>query len=121
MELLAGAPVGQLVLIRDVAAEQESKLRRLLQRREVPILLELVRGLMIMLAVVLLVCLLAPSRGLARELGGVVDTERGHPCMRQRKMIAAKIVSSFGSDIAGDGQVQPFCDLLRHRIHRSPL
>src|SRR5262249_39577978 len=60
MELLARTPVRQSVLIRDVAPQQKSELRRLLQRGEIPVLAKLVRGLVVVLAVVFFVRLFAP-------------------------------------------------------------
>src|SRR5262249_35451497 len=83
VKLFTGAPVGQLVLIRDVPAEQESELPRLLERRKIPILLEFVGGLVVMLAVVLLVSLLAPPGRFPGELAGVIDAERGDSGMRE--------------------------------------
>ena len=55
MELLPRPPVRQLFLVCDLLAQQESILGGLLQRGEIPIGLELVRRLVVVLAVVLLV------------------------------------------------------------------
>jgi len=45
VELVAGAPIGKLVLVGDVAAQQEAVLSGLLEGGEIPIGLELVGGL----------------------------------------------------------------------------
>src|ERR1035441_4117130 len=71
MERVPRPPLRQPVLIRDVLAEQQSVFRRLPQRGEIPVALELVRWLVVMLADVLPVGLLAETRRLADEIRGV--------------------------------------------------
>src|ERR1700679_3746690 len=78
-----GAPAGQLFLVGDIPRQQEPVLRRLLQRRKVPALLELVRGLMVMLFVELVRQSVAISRGLSGELAAHADAERGDARVRE--------------------------------------
>src|ERR1019366_6592897 len=73
MERVPRPPLRQPILIRDVLAEQQSVLRGLPQRGEIPVALELVRWLVVVLADVLPVGLLAETRRLADELRGVPD------------------------------------------------
>src|SRR5260370_41910654 len=87
MELIPRPPIRQPVLVRDVLAKQRAVLRRLPQRSEIPIALELVRWLVVVLAVVLLVGLLAEARRLARNLRGMPDAEPRNPRVRHRKMV----------------------------------
>src|SRR5260370_36276815 len=87
VELIPRPPIRQPVLVRDVLAKQKAVLRRLPQRREIPIALELVRWLVVVLAAVLLVSLLADARQLACELRGMPDAERRNPRVRHRKMV----------------------------------
>src|SRR5674476_521834 len=97
VERVPRPPVRQLVLVGDVLAEQKAVLGGLPQGGEIPIALELVRWLMVMLAVVLLVGLRAEAGRLAEELGGVADAESRNPGVGQREMVRAEVVPGFGA------------------------
>ena len=68
MKLIPRSPVRQLIQIPYIHPQEKPELRRLPDRREIPIRLELIRRLMVVLAVVFGVRLLAPVVRLAGEL-----------------------------------------------------
>ena len=114
MELVAGAPAGELILVGDFAAQQEAVFGGLLKGGEIPIVLKFVGGLVVVLGVVFLAQLLAVAGGLAGELGGVLDGESGDAGVREREMVGAEVVALLGLGVGLDGQVEAFGDLLRH-------
>jgi len=104
LELVAFLEPPQFLRVRRVDADQHPEARDLLQPREIPFLVKLVRGLMVVLRVELLEELLSKIRRLAQKLRTLADREGGNPGAREREVVRAVVVPLLGVRLGLDLQ-----------------
>src|SRR5262245_60314391 len=106
LELVARLPGGHARRAGHARAEVEHQLQVFHRAREVPVVAQLVRGLVIVVGLELLLLLLAPARGFADHVGAGVEVGGGHADAREVELVGAVEEAAVG-------------ELVRH--HAAPL
>src|SRR5271157_429236 len=121
VELVAGPPIGQFILVGDLPSEQEPILGGLLEGCKIPVRLEFIGGLVVVVAVVIFPHPGAKTLRLPGKLGGVADGKSRDAAVGERKMVGAEVVALLRLGVGRNGQIQALGDLLRQRPDGGPF